>query len=168
MGLKERVVELMQRGDFAGLEALVNAEPRAVRHLLGRLWDPDHEKREFAAAGLGAAAAAHPDLGVDVVRRLIWALNDESAMNGAYGLPALGEIGARAPELIRPFVGPMTSFLWDDGLRLGILRALARIAPFVPETMNELQSTIREQVDLSDSQERECWVEIYGEEEQGF
>ncbi len=67
--------------------------PRAIRFLQGRLWDPDDEIRSRAAEALGAAAAAHPELGRELLRRALWALNDESATNGAYMLPAIGEIG---------------------------------------------------------------------------
>ena len=100
MGLKGRVMELLRVGDEQALGALVAAEPRATRHLLGRLWDPDEVLRQRAARGIGAAAAAHPENGIDLTRRLMWALNDESATNGVYGIPALGQIGRRAPDLV--------------------------------------------------------------------
>ncbi len=99
-----------------------------MRFLLGRLWDPDETIRGRAAAGIGASAAVNRDLGRDVVRRLVWALNDESATNGVYGLAAIGEIGVRDPELIEPFVGPVACYAWDDGLGPEIIRALGRIA----------------------------------------
>jgi hypothetical protein len=127
------VMEMLRRGDRQGLEQLVAVEPRAVRHLQGRLWDADAGVRERAAEAMGAAAAANPELGRELLRRAMWALNDESATNGADTLPVIGEIGFRAPELVAPFVGPMTSYLWDDGLRPGILRALCRIAETAPE-----------------------------------
>ena len=126
-------MEALHAAGEADLERLVRDEPRAVRHLLGRLWDPDDSIRHRAAGGLGAAAAAHPELGVELARRLMWALNDESATNGVYGLPALGEIGFRAPEVIAPFVGPLASLAWDEGLRAGIVAALRRIAEAAPE-----------------------------------
>ncbi len=82
------------------------------------------EIREHAAIALGAAASANPDLGRELLRGALWALNDESATNGSYMLPAIGEIGRQAPDLVAPFVGPMTSFMWDESLRPGILNAL--------------------------------------------
>ncbi len=167
MGLKETIVELIRRGDSNGLESLAAAEPRAVRHFLGRLWDPDDEARALAARALGASAKAHPELGIEVVRRLIWALNDESAMNGVYGLAALGEIGFTAPEVMAQFIGPMASFLWDDGLRSEILRALARIAKKTPEAVAEFETIIRAYVDLEDPRERELFDEILGDGDGG-
>jgi hypothetical protein len=132
MGLRSEIVQLMRTGDVTGLERLAAADRRVMRHLIGRLWDPDESIRESAARGVGAAAVAHRDLGLDVLRRLLWALNDESATNGAYAVAAIGEIGSRDPELVEPFVGPLASYAWDDGLRGEILKALARIAEGSP------------------------------------
>lgn len=120
-------MHLLQQQKVSALASLVAGDRRAVRHLVGRLWDPNEEIRAVAAAALGAAATAHPELGVDVVRRLIWGLNDESGTNGVYGVPALGEIGREAPELFEPFVSPLMSFAEDAGLRIPIIEALIRI-----------------------------------------
>lgn len=135
-------MEMLRRSDRRGLETLVAEQPQAIRYLQGRLWDPEERVRRNAAEALGAAAAAHPELGTELLRRAMWALNDESAMNGAFMLPMIGEIGYRNPELVAAFVGPMTSYLWDDGLRAGILRALSRIAESAPE----LVMTVREEL----------------------
>ena len=149
-------MEMLQRSDRRGLEKMVVEEPRAIRYLLGRLWDSEERVRRNAAEALGSAAAAHPALGTEILRRAMWALNDESAMNGAYMLPVIGEIGFCKPELVAPFVGPMTSYLWDDGLRPGILRALSRIAesgPHLVMTVREELSTIEH---LEDPREQAC------------
>lgn len=135
-------MELLRQGDTQSLERMVVHNPSAVRMLQGRLWDADAEIRREAAIALGAAAAAHPDLGRELLRRALWALNDESATNGAPMLPAIGEIGRRAPDLVAPFIGPMTAYLWDDGLRPGILDALRRIAEVAPELVDEVRDRL--------------------------
>jgi hypothetical protein len=150
------VMELLRRGDRQGLEQLVALEPRAVRHLQGRLWDSDPGVRKHAAEALGAAAAAHPKLGRELLRRALWALNDESATNGADTLPVIGEIGCRAPDLVAPFVGPMTSYVWDDSLRPGILRALCRIAEVAPGLVAEVRDRLLTIEHTNDSGERAC------------
>jgi hypothetical protein len=147
------VMELLKSPDTTRLEALVASEPRVVRFLLGRLWDSDEAIRSRAAVGLGAAAAEHPELGRDVVRRLVWALNDESATNGVFGLPALGEIGARNPRLIEPFVGPVACYAWDDGLRAEILRAMIRIADVAPELVAPYLDEMTQRVNRGDATE---------------
>jgi hypothetical protein len=143
MGLKERVMKCLRAADRDGLAHLVAKEPRAIRYLVGRLWDPRDSLRRLSAQAIGRAAASHNEIGRDLIRRLMWALNDESAMNGVYGLPALGEIGYYAPELMQPFVAPMSSYLWDEGLRLEILRALDRMA----ESDRGLIEAVRERLE---------------------
>jgi hypothetical protein len=160
MGLKERVMELLQSADLRSLERLVVDEPRAARYLIGRLWDADEVVRRRAAHGLGAAAAGHPELGRELLRRLVWALNDESATNGVYGLAAIGEIGARAPDLVAPFVGPVASFMGDEGLRLEILTALARIADTAPRLVLPVLDDVAARVDSRRADELEAWREL--------
>ena len=135
-------MELLRQGDTESLERMVVERPAAVRFLQGRLWDPEPQIRSRAATALGAAAAAHPDLGRELLRRALWAINDESATNGGPMLPAIGEIGRRSPDLVAPFVGPMTAYLWDDGLRPGILRALHRIAEVAPELIEDVRDRL--------------------------
>jgi hypothetical protein len=156
MRLKEKVMELLQQGDSEGLERMVVDTPAAIRFLQGRLWDSDPGIRIEAAIALGAAAEAHPDLGRELLRQALWALNDESATNGAYVLPAIGEIGRRAPDLAAPFVGPMTAYLWDDGLRPGILAALCRIAEVAPELIDDVRDRLLAVGEANDTGEQEC------------
>lgn len=147
-------MEMLRQGDSEGLERMVTETPTAVRFLQGRLWDADPEIRCRAAIALGAAAAAHPDLGRELLRRALWAINDESATNGAPVLPAVGEIGRRSPELVAPFVGPLTSYLWDEGLRPGILDALHRIAEVAPELIEDVRDRLLALEDCDDPGER--------------
>lgn len=156
MRLKGAVMEFLERGDSDGLERMVAAEPGAVQPLQGRLWDPDPDVRRLAARALGAAAAVHPELGTELLRRAMWALNDESATNGAPMLPMIGEIGFRAPELVAPFVAPMASYLWDESLRPGILEALTRIAEVAPELVLEVREQLLMIEHTSDSGEQAC------------
>jgi len=100
--------------------------------------------------------ATHPDLGRELLRRALWALNDESAMNGKYMLPAIGEIGRQAPDVVEPFVGPMTGFLWDEGLRPGILLALCRIAGEAPELIEGIRDRLLALEETDDTGELEC------------
>jgi hypothetical protein len=161
MRLKEVVMQLFHTSDAPRLEQLAATEPGAMRYFLGRLWDPDDEVRLLAAKAVASSASAHPDLGRDVIRRLMWALNDEAATNGVYGLAALGEIGARSPILITDFVGPIASYAWDDGLRSEILRALIRIASVAPELVAPHLDAVSRSVQTNETEERELITELW-------
>ena len=155
MGLKEEVMQALRTGDARRLERLAAHGPQIGRHLLGRLWDPDESIRRQAAVGIGIVAAEHPELGIELLRRLMWALNDEAATYGVYGVAAIGEIGRRDPTLVAPFVGPMASYAWDDSLRVEILRSLVRIAEVAPRLVRPYLGDLRRQVTDGPDEERE-------------
>jgi hypothetical protein len=123
---------LLQQGREDAVAELVANHRRALRPLLGRLWDPDGEIRRRAARAVGRAAGVHPDLGLEVIRRMMWALNDESATHGVHAIPALGEIGRVSPALIAPFVPALVTMTGDAGIRVELLRALTAIAGSAP------------------------------------
>ena len=129
-------MELLRTGDMQGLDALIAARPVAVRHVLGRLWDADSVVRERAAVAVGSAAAHHQELGLELMRRFAWALNDESATNGVDVIPAMAEIAIRVPEMARPFVGQLVGALLDPGLSLEAKRALEAIRRRRPELVD--------------------------------
>ncbi len=156
-------MEVLRAGDEQALGALAAAEPQAVRYLLGRLWDPDETLRRRSARAIGVAAASHREIGADLLRRLMWALNDESATNGLYGIPALAEIGFNDPELVRPFVAPLASLSWDEGLRPEIIRALTRIAEAMPEAVRPVCDLVAENVDLEDPSECAAFAHLLEE-----
>ena len=160
MRLSEEVRELLQQGRETELVDRVVADARIVRPLLARLYDPSDEIRDRAARVLGHAAAAHPELGREVARRLIWALNDESATNGVYGIPALGQIGRHAPSLVAPLVSALARMAWDQGLRLAILEALAEVARSSPDLVAPELSAIEPHVDASRPGEGAAWQEL--------
>jgi len=126
-------MELLKRGAEHEVAELVAADRRAVRPLLSRLWDPDANIRRRAARALAEAASLHPDLGVEIVRRMLWALNDESGTNGLATLAAFGAIGRRSPTLLAPFLPMLVAMAEDSGLRGELLAALTDIAEVQPE-----------------------------------
>ena len=157
MGIGKEVRELLQQGREQALIELALADSRALRPLVGRLWDSDSTIRSRAARVVGKAAASHSDLGLEVIRRLIWALNDESGTNGVYGIPALGEIGRSAPDLLAAHIPGLVSICWDDGLRLEILRALAALAESAPSLIAGELERLKQWVDDSRPEETQAY-----------
>jgi len=162
MGLRDVVNGLLRSGDGAGLREVVVREPRSIRHLMGRLWDPDQAVRRRAAEAIGDLAAAHPDLGRDVLRRMMWSLTDEAATNGVWVIPVLGAVAVRDPRLAAPFVGPVASLLWDRGLRAEIVSALERIRGHAPELTDEVRDVVLSHLDPAEPEDRACLERILG------
>jgi hypothetical protein len=157
MSLSKEIRELLQQGLEDAVADLATANPRALRPLVGRLWDPDGEIRLRAARAVGHAATARPDLGLEVIRRLMWALNDESGTHGVHGIPALGEIGRRAPDLIAPYVPALVSMAVDPALRLELLRTLTAIAESGPHIVVDHLDRLAPCIDDSRPGERQAF-----------
>lgn len=160
MELKRMVSELLHEGRDDELRRLVATDPRSVRMLLGRLWDADAVVRRHAANALGEAAVVDPELGKEILRRLAWALNDESGTNGAPGLAAIGEIGRRVPKLVVPHLGALVAMAWDEGLRLELLRALNAIAETDPSLIRPYLAEIEVELESANETEHAAFAAI--------
>jgi tRNA 2-thiouridine synthesizing protein E len=99
---------------------------------------PDELVRWRAVSALGHLAGAHPDLARPLVTRLLWTLNDESGGIGWMSAPALGEIGRRAPALLRDAVRVVVHYLDDPTLLPGVLWSIGRLAPAYPDETREV------------------------------
>lgn len=135
VSLRDRVGEAVERwigGDEAVLEALVADRSGTVRFLLGMTYRDDEARRRAAARGLALAARHHPKLIREVVRRLIWAMNDESGTNALSAPDVLFAIAEEEPELLLPVVPDMTRLSTDAGLQDGLRKTLERVSTACP------------------------------------
>ena len=129
------------------LEELVQAEPRAIRYLLGLSYQEDAELRQRAARGLALASRHHPTQIQGLVRRLIWAMNDESGTNALTAPEVVAAIAEESPELLLPMVPDLVRLAGDEGLREGLARALKTVSERCPGKVGkELQASLNEQL----------------------
>lgn len=129
-------------GRESELAELVASQPRAIRPLTGRLWDVDPAVRRRAARALALAAADDEALGRELIRRLLWGLNDESGTNGVYAIPALAEMARRTPGAVAPYAGTLAALLVDEGLRPALLEFFLELAERSPGAVSPHQSKI--------------------------
>jgi hypothetical protein len=120
------------------LEELVESEPRAIRYLLGMSYDADPEVRERAKRGVALASRYHPKLVQEAVRRLVWAMNDESGTNALSAPAVLQAIADENPELLLPMVPDLTRLAADPGLQEGIAKTLKTVASRCPGKVGEI------------------------------
>jgi len=129
---------MLEREDHAALLHLASSQiARVLRFLTGRLCSASEEEKWRAVRMLGLVVVdtqlVSRQRAADLLRRFMWALNDES---GAvpYGVPeAIGEILDARPELQGDFLPILCSLVTDENLlqtgliERGVLWALGRV-----------------------------------------
>ena len=128
----QAAVEEGIQGNYEEIENLVAQEPKAIRYLLGMTYHSDDKRREVAAKGIAIASQHHPKQVKAVVRRLIWAMNDESGTNALTAPDVLLEIARVRPDILLPAVPDMTRLASDEGLRERLADALRVISEACP------------------------------------
>lgn len=124
MSLRERVLALVAAGETRELNGLVADEPRAIRYLVGATYHADDAIRETACQAVGRAARHHPELVEQVVRRLVWAMNDESGTNALTAPAVIRAVAETKPDLLLPLVPDLTRLAGDPGLREALAETL--------------------------------------------
>jgi hypothetical protein len=124
VSLRERVLELVTAGEDEALNELVADEPRAIRYLVGCTYHADADMRGTACRAVGRAARHHPELVQQVVRRLVWAMNDESGTNALTAPAVVRAVAAARPDLLLPLVPDLTRLAADEGLREALAETL--------------------------------------------
>ena len=121
---------------------------RTLRPLLALLASGEAvvQARAATALGLLTARLADQDMeaGRNVMRRLMWTLNDESGSIG-WGAPqAMAEIMVRHEGLAREYVAILVSYMHPEGnflehppLQRDLLQAIGRLAPTRPRLLQE-------------------------------
>ena len=120
------------QGNFEAIENIVSQEPRSIRYLLGMTYHSDEAKRRTAGKAIAIASQYHPKMVKAVVRRLIWAMNDESGTNALTAPDVLIEIARVRPEILVPAVPDMTRLATDEGLHDGLASALILVSEACP------------------------------------
>jgi len=140
--------------DFDALEAIVKKEKRAVRFLLGLSYQSDPEVRRNASRGIALAGRYHKKLVRDVVRRLVWAMNDESGTNALTAPEVLNAIAEEKPDLLLPVVPDLIRLAGDEGLHDGLSETLHKVSQAYPGKVGKkLTKALRGRIRQDDEDE---------------
>jgi len=134
LGRQKKIVrDLLERHDREGLVRWADGRKKGITTLLALLlYQTDELMRWRCIEGLGLLAANLAPQGVeplrDIIRRLLWTMNDESGNVGWFAPEAIGEIMASVPRLAREFTDLLPNFLVEEPFERGTHWAMVRVA----------------------------------------
>lgn len=154
MNLREQAREAALAERLDDLEQLVATEPRAVRYLLGFTYRPDRVLAARAARGIALAARHHPQMIENIIRRLIWAMNEESGANSLTAPIVIRALAIECPDLLVPVVPDLIRLSQDESLREELQASLRMVVEQCPGSVGEhLQASLNQQIAQRNSHE---------------
>ena len=129
--MKEKIKKLLAEKRYDELIALSSSGKSVFRMLISLTYDKKTliSWRAIEAVGLVSKeiARTRPELVRNTVGRLLWMIRDESGGIGWSSPEMLGEIVRNNPEQFADIAPIIVSFLDEDMLSAGVLRAIGRI-----------------------------------------
>jgi hypothetical protein len=166
---KEKVIALLKAPEFERLQETLKGVParKVLPILLSSLCSRDEMTKWHAVTATGILVAdlaeRDPEGAREILRRMIWTLNEESGGIG-WGIPeAMGEALARSETLAREFGPILLAYIQKDGnylefelLQRGALWAIGRLAEAYPRMLQSLGAVdaLNSFLDSTDSQVR--------------
>ena len=164
--LAVRIRNLLRSPDFEEALRDFDVPPKtAISPLLSFLYEPNDLLRGRAVRAVGRVVSTmaenSPESARNIMRRLIWSLNDESGGIG-WGAPeAMGEIMAQNEMLAREYHLILISYIDEDGnplenepLEKGVLWGIGRLARSRPELTRTAIGPVSKQLSSRDPVKR--------------
>jgi hypothetical protein len=127
--IRGKIRSLLEVPDFEGLAELQRARAPVVRYLLGMTYDKADVISWRAMEAIGRLTAAMPaDRVRNIIQRVLWMMRDESGGNPWSAAEVIGEIVRVSPVAFQDIIPVVISFHEEELFRLGVLRAMARMA----------------------------------------
>ncbi|GAB6158489.1 hypothetical protein JCM39194_16890 [Desulfotomaculum varum] len=141
MGLREATEKLLSRHQHEELVNLALQNQAAIKYLFRFFYHPYGLRRWQAIEGLGRVAEAlalkEPESVREIIRRLLWSMNDESGNSNWSAPEAIGEIIYRRPDLFGEFVPIVVNAAAEEIFHRGIAWALGRVGRRRPDLVQE-------------------------------
>ncbi|SHK94771.1 HEAT-like repeat-containing protein [Desulforamulus aeronauticus DSM 10349] len=148
MKLKQEVELYLTENNYPELAARVLQNPGMVKYLFRLLYHPYGAARWQAIQGLGQISEEmvknDPETVRELLRRLLWSMNDESGSASWSAPEAIGEIIARNPELLKEYVSIVVHASEEEIFHRGIAWALGRVGGQRPDLVQSFIPLLRE------------------------
>jgi hypothetical protein len=152
--------------DLRAITDWARRDGRTTQMLVALLYEQDELLRWRAVEAIGRVAAviaeADPEPIRDLLRRLLWSMNDESGTLGWHSPEAIGEILVNVPPLIDEFGTLLPAFLWEEPFERGTHWAVARVARLRPDIYADRIDELMPSLEASDPYIRGCAVVALG------
>lgn len=138
---RDSVKKLLLDQAWGEVARLALDDRRVIRALLSLLYDADDFVRWLAIEAIeqvaGMLADDDPEKVRELVRRLLWNLNDENGCTPWGSAGAVGAIAARRPDLFGGYMSILYPYHEDDSLAPEIIWAVGMVGPARPELVRE-------------------------------
>ena len=156
--MKDELIARLRQLDWESITTMAQADKKVVRTLLKLLYYPDDYIHWLAAEAIGkygaSLALTDPEKTRELVRRLLWNLNEECGASPWGSVEAIAAITAERPDLFANYVSILFPFHEDESLLPGVIwvqaqvgrrdpGAVAEYIPFLMETLHHPNPTIR-------------------------
>lgn len=158
MPLRDEVNSMVKENRYEELAYLAMEKKGVIKYVLSLLYDHYGKERWQAIEALGYIASRmsveEPDTVRELIRRLLWSMNDESGSASWSAPEAIGEIIYGNTPLYQGFIPVVVNASEEEIFQRGILWALGRIAQREPSLVQEFVPLIMEQLGNKNSQVR--------------
>lgn len=151
---KAAVRNLLLLRDGKGLLQWSDRRRNHYRVVMSLTYDSDELVRRRAIEAIGRLAGSHGrhDLEKvrDLIRRLLWLMNDESGGLGWQAPEMIGEILVNVPALIGEYAPLLPAFLDEEPFERGSHHAIYRVATVNPQSFAESVGRLRDSLNDPD------------------
>jgi hypothetical protein len=141
---RHQITRLLLEGDFPALADLDANTKGVVTILLQMLFAPDSLLHWRATVAIGYLAKSQPKKIKEIIPRLLWSLNEDSASFGWGAAAALGEIGKNNYAIVADIILMLFNFLEEEFTREGMLWGLGRLGQEHPQEVLPAASRIQD------------------------
>jgi len=151
---KAEIRELLKRRDFEELKRWGGSVRNPQRILLSLAYDIDDLVRWRSIEAIGKVAEIQAESDIekvrDLIRRLLWLMNDESGGVGWHSPEIIGEILVNVPSLIDEYGELLLAYLKEEPFEIGSHQAIYRIASINPRPYVKKVAKLAESLKESD------------------
>jgi hypothetical protein len=163
---KEAVRALLRDWDWDGLVSWAESQRNADKVVMGVLFDPEPLIRWRAVQALGKIAGLYADTGVErvreLIRKLLWQMNDESGGIIWNAPEAITMILMEVPSLIDEFGHILASHLREEPFERGTHWGMTRLARARPDRFPGLKEEMEKSLGEEDAAIRAYALETLG------